>query len=73
MAWADAMFFHAWGKADSKEDPELRERWSHVQGTATFFLEVVSGKHELPWDKILSGEVHPPFSLSLVMHWPRWC
>lgn len=60
MAWADGVFFHAWSKGP-QEDEELRERWSHVLGTATFFTEIIRGEHDLPWDKIRSGEVRPPW------------
>lgn len=60
MAWADGVFFHAWSKGP-QEDDELRERWTHVLGTATLFTEIVRGENDLPWDKILSGEVRPPW------------
>lgn len=60
MAWADAQFFYAWSKGPV-EDEELRERWAHVLGTATFFTEILRGEHDLPWDKILSGQVRPPW------------
>lgn len=60
MAWADAQFFFAWSKG-LVEDEELRERWSHVLGTATFFTEILQGKHDIEWDKIISGEVRPPW------------
>ncbi len=60
MAWADGMFFHAWSKGP-QDDAELRERWSHVLGTATFFNEVLRGTHDVPWDKIFAGEVRPPW------------
>ena len=60
MAWADGVFFHAWSKGP-REDEELRERWSHVLGTATFFTEIIRGEHDLPWDKIKTGEVRPPW------------
>lgn len=60
MAWADAVYFKAWSEGPM-EDEELRERWSHVHGTAAFFLEVLNGTHDLPWDKIHSGDVRPPW------------
>ena len=60
MTWADAQFFYAWSKGPV-EDEELRERWAHVLGTATFFMEILRGEHDLPWDKILSGQVRPPW------------
>lgn len=60
MAWADGQFFHAWSK-ESREGEELRERWSHILDTATFFTEIIRGEHVLAWDKIHSGEVRPPW------------
>lgn len=60
MAWADGQFFKAWSQGP-REDEELRERWSHVLGTATFFSEILRDDHHLPWDKIKSGEVRPPW------------
>ena len=60
MAWADGQFFHGWSKGP-RDDEELRERWSHVLGTATFFTEIIRREHNLPWDKIRSGEVRAPW------------
>ena len=60
MAWADGVFFHAWSKGP-REDGELRERWSHVVGTATLFTGILRGENDLPWDKILAGEVRAPW------------
>ncbi len=60
MAWADAQFFYAWFKGPV-EDEELRERWAHILDTAAYFIEIVRGEHDLPWDKIKSGEVRPPW------------
>jgi uncharacterized damage-inducible protein DinB len=60
MAWADGVFFHAWSKGP-QQDEELRERWSHVLGTAALFTEIVRGECALQWEKILSGEVRPPW------------
>ncbi len=60
-AWADAVFFHAWGKSPARDSEELRERVSHFAATHAFFLEVLQGEHALPWDRILRGEVRPPW------------
>jgi uncharacterized damage-inducible protein DinB len=60
-AWADAMFFRAWAKADL-EDGELRDRLRHSTATQTFFLQVFTGTMDLPWEQILRGEVKPPWA-----------
>jgi uncharacterized damage-inducible protein DinB len=60
-AWADAMFFGAWAKADS-QDQELRERLRHSTATQAFFLGVFTGTMDLPWARILKGEVKPPWA-----------
>lgn len=59
-AWADGVFFHAWAKAETG-DTELRERLAHCTGTQDFFLKTLRGEMDLPWDKILKGEVRPPW------------
>src|SRR5512133_102586 len=43
QAWADAMFFHAWGKSAAREDLELRTRTGHFVETQGAFLEVLKG------------------------------
>jgi len=60
-AWSDAVFFRAWAKAD-RGDEELRERLRHSTATQTFFLDLLTGAMDLPWDKILKGEVKPPWA-----------
>ena len=60
-AWADAVLFRAWGKAD-REDGELRERLRHMSATQAFFHMVLTGTMDLPWDRILKGEVKPPWA-----------
>jgi hypothetical protein len=60
-AWADAVFFHVWGKGD-REDKEVRERVAHGSGTQELFIQTLRGDEPLPWAKILSGEVKPPWA-----------
>jgi len=48
QAWADAMFFHAWGKSEFREDPELRERTGHLVDVQEGFLGVLKGETEVP-------------------------
>lgn len=60
-AWADAVFFRAWSKSD-REDREVRERAAHAAGTQELFLQVFRGDAPLPWDRILKGEVKPPWA-----------
>lgn len=43
QAWADAMFFHAWGKSGFTEDPELRTRTSHLVDVQEAFLTILKG------------------------------
>ena len=59
-AWADAVFFRAWGKGD-REDLELRERMSHSSGVQENFLDTLRGGNEPPWEEILKGQVKPPW------------
>jgi len=59
--WADAVFFHAWSKGD-QEDKEVRERVAHSSGTQELFIKVFDGQDDLPWPRILSGEVKPPWA-----------
>jgi uncharacterized damage-inducible protein DinB len=43
-AWADAMFFHAWGKSTCLDDEELRRRTDHHITTQEAFLQVLKGE-----------------------------
>ena len=43
-AWADAMFFHAWGKSLVREDPDLRARTGHIVEVQEAFLAILSGR-----------------------------
>ncbi len=60
-AWADAIFLRAWAKAN-REDTELRERMSHAAGTHRLFLDTFLGTSEIAWDRILRGELPPPWA-----------
>jgi uncharacterized damage-inducible protein DinB len=63
MAWADAVFFHALGKADeAKEDPGIQERLTHSLGTQELFLQNLKGEDRLPWERILAGKEQPPWA-----------
>lgn len=59
-AWADAVFFRVWADGD-REDRELRERVAHASGVQENFLKLFRGEDDLPWEKILRGEVKPPW------------
>jgi uncharacterized damage-inducible protein DinB len=60
-AWADATVLRSWGASPGREDPEMRERVRHAVETQRFLLLQILGEDDLPWDKILSGEVPPPW------------
>jgi uncharacterized damage-inducible protein DinB len=42
--WADAVFFHAWGKSPARDHEELRRRVGHVVGVQRGFLSVLRGE-----------------------------
>jgi uncharacterized damage-inducible protein DinB len=42
--WANAVFFHAWGKSPARDHEELRRRMSHVIGVQQGFLSVLHGQ-----------------------------
>ena len=46
QAWADAMFFHAWGKSAGRDDLDLRTRTGHLVDVQEGFLGILRG--ELP-------------------------
>ena len=52
QAWADAMFFHAWGKSAALDDEDLRARTGHLVDVQEAFLAVLKGG-------IPAVEVHP--------------
>ncbi len=42
--WANAVFFHAWGKSSAREHEELRRRIRHMNGVQAGFLSVLRGE-----------------------------
>ena len=44
MEWADAVFFHAWGKSPARDHEELRQRVAHVVGVQGGFLSLLRGE-----------------------------
>src|SRR5436309_8003895 len=42
--WANAVFFHAWGKSPAREHEEMRQRVRHVVGVQAGFLCVLRGE-----------------------------
>lgn len=48
QAWADAMFFHAWGKSGAWDDPELRARTGHLVEAQEAFLGILKGEIKMP-------------------------
>jgi uncharacterized damage-inducible protein DinB len=42
--WANAVFFHAWGKSPARDHEELRRRMRHVIGVQFGFLAVLRGE-----------------------------
>jgi uncharacterized damage-inducible protein DinB len=43
-AWADAVFFHIWGKSPARDHEELRRRVAHIVGVQSGFLAVLRGE-----------------------------
>ncbi len=42
--WANAVFFHAWGKSPSRDHEEMRRRVGHVIGVQEGFMKVLRGE-----------------------------
>src|SRR6516225_10141437 len=42
--WANAVFFHAWGKSPARDHEEMRRRVGHVVGVQAGFLAVLRGE-----------------------------
>ena len=42
--WANAVFFHAWGKSPARDHEEMRRRVAHVVGVQDGFLAVLRGE-----------------------------
>jgi uncharacterized damage-inducible protein DinB len=41
--WANAVYFHTWGKSPAREHDELRRRMEHIIGVQQGFLAVLRG------------------------------
>jgi len=42
--WANAVFFHAWGKSPARDHEELRQRVGHILGVQQGFLSIFRGE-----------------------------
>jgi len=42
--WANAVFFHAWGKSPARDHEEMRRRVEHIIGVQQGFLAVLRGE-----------------------------
>ncbi len=42
--WANAMFFHTWGKSPARDHEEMRRRVAHVVGVQEGFLRMLRGE-----------------------------
>jgi uncharacterized damage-inducible protein DinB len=42
--WANAVFFHTWGKSPARDHEELRQRMGHIIGVQSGFLSVLKGE-----------------------------
>ena len=42
--WANAVFFHTWGKGPARDHEELRRRVGHILGVQQGFLSVLRGE-----------------------------
>jgi uncharacterized damage-inducible protein DinB len=42
--WANAVFFHAWGKSPARDHEELRSRVAHILGVQQGFLSILRGE-----------------------------
>src|SRR5436190_15035293 len=42
--WANAVFFHIWGKSPAREHEELRARVGHIVGVQGSFLTILRGE-----------------------------
>jgi uncharacterized damage-inducible protein DinB len=42
--WANAVFFHAWGKSPARDHEEMRRRVQHVVGVQNGFLAILRGE-----------------------------
>jgi uncharacterized damage-inducible protein DinB len=42
--WANAVFFHAWGKSPARDHEEMRRRVEHILGVQQGFLSIFRGE-----------------------------
>jgi uncharacterized damage-inducible protein DinB len=42
--WANAVFFHVWGKSPAREQEEMRTRVDHIVGVQNAFLSIFKGE-----------------------------
>src|SRR5262249_19326896 len=42
--WANAVFFHIWGKSPARDHEELRSRMAHIIGVQQGFLSILRGE-----------------------------
>jgi uncharacterized damage-inducible protein DinB len=42
--WANAVFFHAWGKSPARDHEEMRQRVGHIIGVQQGFLSILRGE-----------------------------
>jgi uncharacterized damage-inducible protein DinB len=42
--WANAVFFHTWGKSPARDHEEMRRRVEHIVGVQQAFLGIVRGQ-----------------------------
>src|SRR5262249_17332637 len=42
--WANAVFFHAWGKSPARDQEEMRRRVDHIIGVQQGFLAILRGE-----------------------------
>jgi uncharacterized damage-inducible protein DinB len=42
--WANAVFFHTWGKSPARDNEELRQRVRHIIGVQSGFLTILLGE-----------------------------
>jgi uncharacterized damage-inducible protein DinB len=42
--WANAVFFHAWGKSPARDHEEMRQRVGHIIGVQEGFLAILRGE-----------------------------
>ena len=42
--WANAVFFHAWGKSPARDHEEMRTRVGHIIGVQSAFMSIFKGE-----------------------------